>query len=158
MSVSERTKTKWREPTMRLPLICLTDKIDMPKWHNPSRWEGELEHLGQFTYFIGWKGGPVKIGRAIRPWKRLADFQTGCPYRLHLWAAATQRVYSETRLHGRFREHRLFGEWFAWHPELEAMMASLNGARAPLLADIREGRTGNCFADNFADNGIASCG
>lgn len=116
---------------------CPTDALAMPDWYNPKRWTGDLRTIAPRTYFVGWKGGPVKIGRAVDPARRISEIQVSCPYRIHLWAISNYPVHEEPRLHGRFRKHRMWGEWFAWHPDLEAMMASLNGARKDVLNAIR---------------------
>ena len=137
-NVSEATVQKWRNAVgVKKQRPCCTDALPLPQWYNGKRWTGDLATLEPRTYFVGWKGGPVKIGRAADPRKRLLELQTSCPYRLHLWALSSYPMHQEKRLHTRFTDHRMWGEWFSWHPELEAMMASLNGAKMDVLNTIR---------------------
>lgn len=68
-------------------------------------------------------GGPIKIGYTSRdePWSasaRLAACQTGSPLKLRLCSTMPGTQKDERRLHGRFSESRLHGEWFAPTPEL----------------------------------------
>jgi hypothetical protein len=124
---------------LRWSASCVTDSNTMPDWWNERRIANLIEATDMFqrTYFIGWKGGPVKIGRAYTVKRRLLELQSGCPYRLHVWAITSLETHSEPRLHRRFHKHRMMGEWFAWHPAIEAMMATLNGAPAAVSAAIR---------------------
>lgn len=55
-------------------------------------------------------GGPVKIGKTTKPMsERLSALQTGSPVPLKVLAV---RKASERRLHQKFFEYRLSGEWF----------------------------------------------
>ncbi len=142
MAVSRHTMHKWREGvgSTTYGKVCPTDALSRPDWHNPDRIArtlgGDIQR--PWTYFVGWIGGPVKIGRALDPYARMANIQNACPYRTHLWAVSSYPVHEERRLHKRFCERRLMREWFDWHPDLEAMMAALNGARAAELTVIRQ--------------------
>lgn len=161
MSVSDRVRQKWRESTgaSLSGKRCPTDLESMPWWHDPERIARTIarrELIGQWTYFIGWKGGPVKIGRAADPVSRMREIQTGCPYRVHLWAVSSYPMHAEPRLHNRFCEHRLMREWFSWHPDLEAMMASLNGVRTEQLALIRQGLSAETQCGRFVNNSVDS--
>lgn len=65
------------------------------------------------VYFIqGEDEGPIKIGVALDPEKRVAELQTGYPYRLRLLRVATGGYALESALHRAFRAARTFGEWF----------------------------------------------
>ncbi len=75
-----------------------------------------------FVYFIQQGAdGPVKIGIAANPEKRLRQLQSGNPDRLYVRAivrtAEPDRL--EKDLHGRFGQHRMGGEWF--HPTADLM-------------------------------------
>jgi predicted GIY-YIG superfamily endonuclease len=60
--------------------------------------------------------GPVKIGRAGSPAKRLRDLQPGHPQKLKVWHAVrmseTNAVRMESGLHRKLARHRQSGEWF----------------------------------------------
>ena len=74
----------------------------------------------QLVYFIQVVGnGPIKIGVATRPWKRMADLQVACPYELEMagYVASDDARDLELMLHGLFSAHHLRGEWF--HPARE---------------------------------------
>lgn len=67
--------------------------------------------------------GPAKIGKADNPILRLDQLQTGNPYRLHIFFAATlgnddaaNRI--ERAVHKLLDAQRLVGEWFKLPPSL----------------------------------------
>ena len=78
------------------------------------------------VYFIGWEGGPVKIGVASDTVTRLRTLQTACPYPLKTLAISGGGILRERAYHRRFAASRLEGEWFARTPELEDEIARLN--------------------------------
>ena len=66
-----------------------------------------------FVYFVqGRKGGPVKIGYAVDPQRRLGNMSTGSPVPLKLLAAIPGDRNLEADLHRFFGVGRLHGEWF----------------------------------------------
>src|SRR5436853_7688747 len=74
---------------------------------------GVLEEFRLKTYFIQ-KGeyGPVKIGRAAYPSKRLRELQVANPEKLQL--LCTIDGDHEAELHCLFDSYRLEGEWFRY--------------------------------------------
>lgn len=76
----------------------------------------------QLVYFIQCNGadGPVKIGIAVDPQRRLSELRIGCPYPMELLATAVveDADLAERRLHMRFAARRIHGEWFECHPQL----------------------------------------
>jgi hypothetical protein len=77
------------------------------------------------VYFIQAEdGGPIKIGLAGDPTKRLSELQRTSPQRLRILATEPGSASHERELHERFAEHRLHGEWFAPCPELLALIDS----------------------------------
>jgi len=82
--------------------------------------------VGQSIYFIqAGFDGPVKIGVAYSPERRLQSLQCGNAYRLRLIGTIKPKsprgAYRvESMLHGAFADDRLEGEWFRpsdalWH-------------------------------------------
>lgn len=70
-----------------------------------------------YTYFIqAIHGGPMKIGVSEDPVRRLAQLQTGCPYRLQI--IGTIEGDCEAELHDSFSETNCHGEFFAPSREL----------------------------------------
>lgn len=66
------------------------------------------------TYLIK-AGNFVKIGSTTaEPKQRIADLQTGCPYKLELLALTLQ---TERQLQERFHKHHFRGEWFRLHQD-----------------------------------------
>jgi hypothetical protein len=82
------------------------------------------------VYFIGWEGGPVKIGVAGEPEVRRATLQTACPYTLRIEALTTGGVNTEREYHAKFAAAALRGDWFERCPEIEAEIARLSSPRA----------------------------
>lgn len=80
----------------------------------------ETPHYGQatgFVYFIGC-GDPyithVKIGFTRKnPYARMADLQTGCPFKLKMIGFVVGNIEMERELHDVLRDYRREGEWFA---------------------------------------------
>src|SRR5450631_1567007 len=67
-------------------------------------------------YIIRSEPGPIKIGIAGNPRKRLATLRTASPYQLFLDYEATvigNAKRLEERAHDALRRHRLCGEWFS---------------------------------------------
>lgn len=99
----------------------------------------------RWIYFIRMGiDGPVKIGSAVNPEKRLGQLQTANPYRLTLMAKVPWIAGEEQRLHEAFRHAQMVGEWFRPEPELIAHIASLTGElyEAPWSAHSRPGAAG----------------
>lgn len=66
------------------------------------------------VYFVqSQAGGPIKIGYAAHPTKRLGDLKVGSPQPLVLLLEITGGRALESELHARFSAGRLHGEWFA---------------------------------------------
>jgi hypothetical protein len=73
------------------------------------------QHTGQccFVYFIReGDDGPVKIGHAINPVKRMESFQCGNSHELHIAAVIYGSHMEESDLHGYWGRARVRGEWF----------------------------------------------
>lgn len=88
-------------------------------------------------YFIRMgKDGPIKIGKTNgHPWARLAELQTGNPYKLELVAYISAPDQIEEQLHAYFDEYRMEGEWFQPVPEVLEFAALVSESR---LDDILE--------------------
>jgi hypothetical protein len=67
--------------------------------------------------------GPIKIGHADDPHRRVADLNVGSPVQLFLLCAmlSDRAVEEEDELHDRLCAHRVRGEWFEAGPVLEEM-------------------------------------
>jgi len=74
------------------------------------------------VYFIqaGGDAGPIKIGVAVDPWRRLCHLQTASHDVLAMLGMTAGDVAHERELHERFAIARLRGEWFTATPELLA--------------------------------------
>lgn len=77
-----------------------------------------------YVYFVQEEGGgPIKIGWATNPSKRLSGMQSGNPRRLRLIGAIAGERNLEGKLHTKFAKFRQTGEWFEPHPTLLAYIA-----------------------------------
>lgn len=67
-----------------------------------------------FVYFVQavMDDGPIKIGRALDPHKRLAELGTMSPAPLEPLGLITPGGLTEAEVHQRFADLRLHGEWF----------------------------------------------
>lgn len=77
--------------------------------------KGYRAKLGSgWIYYIGsGASGPIKIGWASNPWRRLNELQTGNPEELQMLALEPGVVAMEALRHTMFAADRLRGEWFA---------------------------------------------
>lgn len=82
--------------------------------------------LPRHIYFMGGDEGPIKIGLAADPQKRLASIQLTCPFEIRVLALAHGNRTDELGYHRRFAAHKVRGEWFERCPEIEAEIARLN--------------------------------
>jgi hypothetical protein len=72
--------------------------------------------IGSFVYVISGEHGMVKVGVSTDPNTRIADLQTGSPFRLQfeLIGMTTGQGYDiESLAHEMLDKHRAEGEWFA---------------------------------------------
>jgi hypothetical protein len=76
------------------------------------------------VYFIQCNGdqGPIKIGFTTHKTaqSRMAGMTTGNPYELRILGTRPGTVRDECKLHRKFKNQHLRGEWFAWSEDLAA--------------------------------------
>jgi|LUMW01.1.fsa_nt_gb hypothetical protein len=90
--------------------------------------------VSSFVYFVGPSGGPVKIGLATSPDRRMKDLQIGNHARLRLWALIPGDSNDEAEFHRQLSDFKLTGEWF--QPTAE-VMSVVSNARS--LANVAKG-------------------
>lgn len=89
-----------------------------------------------YVYFIQRAdGGPIKIGTAERPDRRLTALQAANPDVLVIRAVCLGGRAAEQVLHGHFAESRIRNEWFEPTPELLAVLD-----RLPTWEDVLAGK------------------
>lgn len=86
---------------------------------------GEWKDVPGYVYFIQAEtGGPIKIGYASNPQKRLGYLQNGNPARLAIIGLVLAQPSVERFYHERFAAGRIRGEWFDPDtPGLAALLA-----------------------------------
>lgn len=77
------------------------------------------------VYFIASESGPIKIGMALDPQKRLKGLQTGHHEKLSILATCSGGQPQERAYHVQFAAHRLNGEWFERCPDILAEIERL---------------------------------
>jgi len=96
--------------------ICFHDDDDTAQYHQRNDWQCELlsfDRNHEWVYLIEAQGtGLVKIGISINPDRRVKQLQTTSPAKLRLVSAFYGTINCERRLHSRFAEHNVQGEWF----------------------------------------------
>jgi len=108
-----------------------------------------------FVYLIEGNDGEVKIGRALKPHKRLVELQMGNPNRLTIWKAipAEDRMALEAYLHLRFASYRMRGEWFQLPIEeiqwLETVSYAIGTGEKPEIIRGEDLRTDCCGEPHF---------
>lgn len=83
-------------------------------------WKATKDTKG-FIYFIqrGYTG-PVKIGWALDPDRRLGELQIGSAEDLHIIGITPGTMADERQLHKDVAEYRVRGEWFQLPPDVIA--------------------------------------
>jgi hypothetical protein len=124
---------------------------------------------GVDLYFIQTESGPVKIGVAASPAKRLQNLQTGHHERLALICTIPNGHRLEGVLHERFAEGCIRGEWFrADTPGLGALISDLLHDRVPSWLEAHLDHTDGAdiphrcacgwpVEQELADRGVHSC-
>jgi hypothetical protein len=109
------SRAEWGDRMRRLRERALGEKPKM--WSDKSGFRSK----DGFVYFIQSQdgAGPVKIGHAKRPGRRLAGFQCGSPVILRIIGVEPAPPIRERALHEKFAEHRLHNEWF--YPAMEVL-------------------------------------
>ena len=88
-----------------------------------------------FVYFIQREsGGPVKIGKSMRPDSRLKILQEACPETLQIVGVCAGGYPAEVQLHRWFAAQKLDGEWFDVSESLRALLNQL-----PTWDDLKAG-------------------
>lgn len=86
-------------------------------------------------------GDYLKIGFSKKPFKRLRELQTSCPFPLVLVKSFCGPSLLERALHNKFRKYRLEGEWFSASDEILNWFASVNEEELEALrASYRDDR------------------
>lgn len=81
-----------------------------------------------WVYFVrAGKRGPIKIGWAVDPERRLKILQIANHKRLRLLGACAGGAWREAELHVRLDEYRIRGEWFRPTPEVLAVIEECLG-------------------------------
>jgi hypothetical protein len=83
------------------------------------------------VYFIQCgSNGPIKIGFAKDPKKRVMQLQTGSPYKLNLlWAYQSEDPADERDIHAEFEEYKIRGEWYSPSDRLFEFMETFSGVK-----------------------------
>jgi len=84
-----------------------------------------LPYTGSVYFIQAVSGGPIKIGKADDPQRRLYDLQAMNPTKLQILATVDGGQRREYELHVRFKGSRLHGEWFEPTPELLSLISDL---------------------------------
>lgn len=73
-----------------------------------------------YVYILQMETGPIKVGVAWHPPKRLQQFRSYSPYEIRLvdYIASKTAKDDEALLLARLAQHRLRGEWFDNHPQV----------------------------------------
>lgn len=87
------------------------------------------------VYFARGPTGNIKIGISANPWARAKDLATGAGGGvITILATVDGTKDDEKRLHARFADTRLVGEWFSPSPELVTLIESFGGEQTGYVA------------------------
>jgi hypothetical protein len=83
--------------------------------------------MGQIYFLQAGTDGPIKIGFTEVPIKRrIANLQTGCPWKIYKLALKKGKFRDEQAVHQHFEKYELCGEWFLPDPKIFRFIASLS--------------------------------
>jgi Meiotically up-regulated gene 113 len=100
--------------------------------------------MKSWIYFVRYgEEGPIKIGRADDPKRRVASLEVSTPMKLILLGAmlSEQAQMEEEALHRRLHKHRIRGEWF----DAKAVLAEMELLESRL---VPAEQTGCQYLDN----------
>ena len=104
-------------------------EIDLNDWEQIWRL---LDQFGEpvqprFLYAIVDSGvGLVKIGKSVRPARRMKELRTGNGSELKLWAFCRhESPFTEREAHADLAMHRVSGEWFKLNAETTAYIQTM---------------------------------
>jgi len=89
--------------------------------------------MAGYVYLVWAKGTDMyKLGSSQYPEKRLPSLQTGSPVELELIASKAFESYEfqEKRMHSHWKQYRVQGEWFRFHPTMLPMVLDGFGVRS----------------------------
>lgn len=89
--------------------------------------------------------GVFKIGYTERPLVRLDQLRLMSPVSLQLFGLTLGSFQDEQALHQKLHEHRLHGEWFDRHPQVEASIVAFPPDTDGLVSWME------CEMDRFPD-------
>lgn len=73
-----------------------------------------------YVYVIGNKEMNIcKIGFTNNIFKRIIAIQTGCPFKLEIFCVVEGSVQTEKKLHEKYKDLRMNGEWFRYEGKLK---------------------------------------
>ena len=99
-----------------------------------------------YTYFIQHgEDGPVKVGQAHDPYRRLSGLQTGNPVRLYLRAVVEYDLMPEPNVHALLASARIHNEWFELTDEVREVLKV-----ATQLSRHREAAEGATYPESTA--------
>ena len=96
-----------------------------------ERGVSKLSTPGHIYFIQAEGGGPIKIGWATKPERRLAGMQPHSPLRLQILFHEPGNGRDEAALHAKFAVSRLHGEWFAPAPEILAEIKRRQRRKVP---------------------------
>lgn len=79
---------------------------------------GSKAEQGVIYFLRAGNGGSVKIGWSLKVSERITALQAGQPFKLVILRQIPAERWVEKWLHWQFKEGRLNGEWFTFHPDM----------------------------------------
>jgi predicted GIY-YIG superfamily endonuclease len=109
---------KWQKNVIGLEIpISVKQDFESGKYEKASK-KAKNKQGRHYVYFVqSGRRGAIKIGYARDVDKRVNELQIGNPFKLRVVAlmpceSLDHAKYVETKLHKRFKSHKIRGEWF----------------------------------------------
>lgn len=103
-----------------------------------------------YVYVVGNINAKIcKIGFSTNVFKRISGIQTGCPIPLEIICVVHGTIEIEKKLHKKYKDFRMNGEWFRYEGLLKSNIESTESAIVDLML-MRKKKKNRAVEDNIS--------
>lgn len=115
ITINDRYVNKCKHKEIINKYVEITGDSSLSNYNN-----GDKEIEGEYVYVIINSTKDIcKIGYSKNPYRRLSDVQVGNHLKLRLYLVFKGGHDTEKRLHAKYRNYRMNGEWFRFEGDLK---------------------------------------
>lgn len=95
-----------------------------------------------YIYVVGNKEMNIcKIGFTNNVFSRIGSIQTGCPFKLEIFCVVEGTIQTEKKLHAKYKDLRLNGEWFRYEGKLKESVENTESVIKDLFLNQKPKKT-----------------